>query len=176
MVQRFSLSLSLSLETRSDSQNPRKKSYLFLSRFDVPFNLGQVSFRNRRSDQGVFLERISDLESLHFRYNLVDESIVNRLLYEYPGSVRAYFALRVEVGVQSSFDSVVQLRVVEYQQWTLAAQFQGDSLQASVRTHFHDPLSSRYRASERDLRDVAVITEDFSSFTFALNDVEDASR
>jgi len=60
------------------------------------------------------------------------------------------------------FDSLVQVCIIEHEQWTLSTCLESDVLQVNCRS-FHDCLSSSGAAGECDLVDVEVTSNGIAS-------------
>ena len=78
--------------------------------------------------------------------------------------------------VSSPVDSLIHIRVVEYNVQTLVSKFQRNGLQIALRRSLHDLATDEGVACERDLVDGHVLADGLPGGVSVACDVDDAER
>ncbi len=105
----------------------------------------------------------------------VNEFVIQTVLDEHAGAVRTNLARRIKIGDQRRIQRVLNVCVIENNDWRFAAKLQCQLLQV-IGDLRHDLLASIYRTCERDFRHTLVADQSASGITSALNDIKHAGR
>ena len=105
---------------------------------------------DRPSDRRVLRQRVAGLHLLRLPHKLLDKAIVDPPLHKYSGPVGADLSLRQEVGHQGALHSVLDVRVVEDDQRTLATQLKSYIFHANSPSS-HDLAAGGHTPGEGEL-------------------------
>ena len=99
----------------------------------------------------------------------------DRFLDQQPASGAAHLPLIEPDGIDQTFDSTVEISVLEDDEGTLATQFESESFPSTGGCLANDPADLG-RAGERDLVDICMRNDGSAGFTIPGDDVEDSGR